>query len=262
MTGVQTCALPILFGGYDWYIQSGISRNYKKLPKKFRVRMASLFGKCRNAHLRRFFVSNARDVEDTYIGQAFIMSDEEASGYLSPSYDSKIKHQDVTAPYYEHVKGADDLTKKMYLDMNLWLPGDILLKADKMTMAHSLELRVPYLDKEVWNVAKTLTSSQKMKGRHTKIAFREAALSHIPEKWANRKKAGFMVPFRLWILQDKYQTKIKDAWHRDYTSEFFNVDALDALLERYIKEKNKKDARKIYTIYAFLLWYDEYFVKR
>ena len=71
--------------------------------------------------------------------------------------------------------------KKLYLDMNLWLPGDILLKADKMTMAHSLELRVPYLDREVWNVARTLTSSQKMKGRHTKRAFREAALSRVPE---------------------------------------------------------------------------------
>ena len=190
------------------------------------------------------------------------MDDEEANGYLVPEYKCAIDHRDVTRPYYEKVKGEDDLTKKMYLDMNLWLPGDILLKADKMTMAHSLELRVPYLDRGVWNVAKTLASKQQMEGRKTKIALRAAAFRHIPAEWANRKKAGFLVPFREWIKEEKYQAIVKDTWHRDYAAKFFNTAKLDALLDRYLTEGKREDARKVYTIYSFLLWYDEYFVKR
>ena len=249
------------FGGYDWYIQSEASRIYKKLPLSFRKSMAKLFGKFPISHVKKFFRSNAQCVEDTYIGQAFIMKDDEADRITAEKYKSTLTYRDVTAPYYEKVKGCDDLTKKMYLDMKLWLPYDILLKADKMTMAHSLEARVPYLDREVWNVARTLTSKQKMKGRHTKRAFRKAAFSHIPEAWANRKKAGFMVPFRVWIKDEKYYNKVKEVFMKDYASEFFNTELLIEMLENH-KSGKENNARVIYTVYSFLLWYEQYFIIR
>ena len=189
------------------------------------------------------------------------MNDDEANALLKPAYRSEIGYRDVTAPYYEKVKDCDDLTKKMYLDMNLWLPNDILLKADKMTMAHSLELRVPYLDREVWGIARTLTSPQKMKGRHTKRAFRAAALSHIPSDWANRKKAGFMVPFRIWIREDAYYQKVKAMFSRDFAAEFFDTDLLMTMLDEH-KRGEKNHARKIYTVYSFLIWYEQYFLLR
>ncbi len=249
------------FGGYDWYIQSGASKAYKKLPEGFRKSMAKLFSKCPVSHVKHFFKSNAERVEDTYIGQAFIMKDEDADRITSDKYRSKITYKDVTAPYYEKVKDCDDLTKKMYLDMHLWLPYDILLKADKMTMAHSLEARVPYLDKEVWAVARTLLSEQKMKGRHTKRAFRKAALSHIPLDWANRKKAGFMVPFRVWIKDEKFASPIREAFGSDAAKEFFNSELLLSMLEQHIRGE-KNNARVIYTVYSFLLWYEQYFLLR
>ena len=87
--------------------------------------------------------------------------------------------------------------------MHLWLPHDILLKADKMTMAHSLELRVPYLDKKVWELARSIDSKYCVDGMETKKAFRTSALSHIPMDWAKRKKLGFLVPFRVWLREDK-----------------------------------------------------------
>ena len=250
-----------LFGGYDWYIQSTPSKLYRHLPMALRRAAAAVFGKFPNRHIRTFFTSNAKTVEETYIGQAFIMDDSMADRITNEKYKSKMSYKDVTAPYYEKVKGCDDLTKKMYLDMNLWLPYDILLKADKMTMAHSLEARVPYLDREVWALAKTLTSSQKMKGRHTKRAFRCAALSHIPEQWANRKKAGFMVPFRVWIKDEKYGAPIKKAFSSDYAREFFDTDYLNTLLDEHLSGK-KNNARVIYTVYSFLLWYEQYFILR
>lgn len=250
-----------LFGGYDWYIQSDLSLLYKKLPSGMRRFFAGTLGRLPQKHIRRFFTSNAERVEDSYIGQAFIMSDDEADSLLLPSRRTPITHQDVTAPYYKKVQGCDDLTKKMYLDMNLWLPGDILLKADKMTMAHSLELRVPYLDREVWNVARTLTSPQRMKGRHTKRAFRQAALSHIPDDWANRKKAGFMVPFRVWLREEKYAETVRKAFCSPQAAEFFDTAKLTALLDAHVAG-TANNARKIYTVYSFLLWYEEYFIKR
>ena len=250
-----------LFGGYDWYIQSETARRYKRWPLGIRRFLANTLGKIPQPHIRRFFRAGVEQVEDTYIGQAFIMNDEEANALLKEPYRSEVSYKDVTAPYYEKVKDCDDLTKKLYLDMNLWLPGDILLKADKMTMAHSLELRVPYLDREVWQVARTLTSSQKMKGRHTKRAFRAAALSHIPADWANRKKAGFMVPFRVWIKEDKYYDKVKSMLSRDFAAEFFDTDRLLTMLDEH-KAGKKNNARKLYTVYAFLIWYEQYFILR
>jgi asparagine synthase (glutamine-hydrolysing) len=250
-----------LFGGYDWYIQSETARRYKKWPLGIRRFLANTLGKIPQPHIRRFFRAGVERVEDTYIGQAFIMNDEEANALLKAPYRSEVSYKDVTAPYYEKVKDCDDLTKKLYLDMNLWLPGDILLKADKMTMAHSLELRVPYLDREVWQVARTLTSAQKMKGRHTKRAFRAAALSHIPSDWANRKKAGFMVPFRVWIKEDRYYDRVKAMLSRDFAAEFFDTDRLLAMLDEH-KAGKKNNGRKLYTVYAFLIWYEQYFILR
>jgi len=250
-----------LFGGYDWYIQSEADRRYKRWPLGIRRFLANTLGKIPQSHIRRFFRAGVERVEDTYIGQAFIMNDEEANALLKAPYRSEISYKDVTAPYYEKVKDCDDLTKKLYLDMNLWLPGDILLKADKMTMAHSLELRVPYLDREVWQVARTLTSAQKMKGRHTKRAFRAAALSHIPSDWANRKKAGFMVPFRVWIKEDRYYDRVRAMLSRDFAAEFFDADRLLAMLDEH-KAGKKNNARKLYTVYAFLIWYEQYFILR
>ncbi len=249
------------FGGYDWYIQSAASKAYKKLPTGLRKFFAKTLGKIPQRHISKFFTSNAERVEDTYIGQAFIMNDGEADRILSEKYASKMSYRDVTRPYYDEVRGCDDLTKKLYLDMNLWLPNDILLKADKMTMAHSLELRVPYLDREVWALARTLTSAQKMKGRHTKRAFREAAKGSIPEGWAHRKKAGFMVPFRVWLRDEEYSASVREMFERDFTEKFFRRDVLMKMLDEHVSGE-RNNARAIYTVYSFLLWYEQYFVLR
>ncbi len=250
-----------LFGGYAAYMESEPSRLYKKLPLGLRRALGKIFGRFPQAHVSRFFRSGAETVEESYIGQAFIMNDEEANALLKEPYRSSLSFRDVTKPYFDNVKDCDDLTKKLYLDMNLWLPNDILLKADKMTMAHSLELRVPYLDREVWRVARTLTGSQKMKGRDTKRAFRAAALSHIPSEWANREKLGFVVPFRVWLREDKYYGRVKEMLSRPFAAEFFDTDRLLAMLEEH-KSGKRNNARKLYTVYSFLLWYEQYFILR
>ena len=166
----------------------------------------------------------------------------------------------MTRPFYDRVKDCDDLTKKLYLDMNLWLPNEILLKADRMTMAHSLELRVPYLDRELWAIAKTLPSCLKMRGRLTKPALRKAAARHIPADTANREKAGFLVPFRFWLREEPYYQKVRDVLRADYAAEFFDTERLLTMLDAH-RDGTENNCRSLYTVYSFLLWYREYFLK-
>ncbi|MCP1103163.1 asparagine synthase (glutamine-hydrolyzing) [Aequitasia blattaphilus] len=250
-----------MFGGYDSYIDSGVEGAYRKLPLALRRKLGKWASKKKYFKGRELMMRNTKTLEDSYVGQSYIMDNHEADAILSKEYQSKVRYQDVTKPYFDQVKDLDDLHKKMFLDMNVWLPHDILLKADKMTMAHSIELRVPYLDRKVWNLARTLESKQCVDGKNTKIAFRTAALAKIPMEWAKRKKLGFMVPVRVWMRKEKYYNQIKTVFEKDFVSEFFKKDILLKWLEDH---KNKKGnyQRKIYTVYSFLLWYEQYFVLR
>ena len=251
-----------MFGGYETYIPSKSGDMYRKIvPASIRKKLGDWAKHQPDKRGLNFLKRNATSVEDSYIGQAFIMDNEEADEVLAPAYKSKMRYQDVTKPYFDQVKDQDDLHKKLFLDMHLWLPHDILLKADKMTMAHSLELRVPYLDKKVWELARSIDSKYCVDGMETKKAFRTSALSHIPMDWAKRKKLGFLVPFRVWLREDKYYNKVKEMFQKDFVSEFFNQELLLKCLEDH-KNKVGNYHRKIYTVYSFLLWYEQYFVLR
>ena len=251
-----------MFGGYDNYKPSKSGDVYRKLvPATLRKKLGSWAESKPSRKGMGFLKRNASSVEESYIGQAFIMDNEDADAILAPKYKSSLRYQDVTKPYFDRVKDQDDLHKKLFLDMHLWLPHDILLKADKMTMAHSLELRVPYLDKEVWNLARTIETKYCIEGQETKKAFRASALSKIPSEWAKRKKLGFLVPFRVWLREDKYYNRVKEMFQKNFVSEFFNKDLLMKWLDDH-KNNVGNFHRQIYTVYSFLLWYEQYFVLR
>ena len=250
-----------LFGGYGEYYESDIVKKYKKLPYAFRHLCALIAKKLPKVRGLNFIVRNGMPLYDHYIGQAFIMNNEEANDILTNEYKNDIKYQDIVKKVYDKVKDKPEIIQKMYLDMNFWLPYDILLKADKMTMANSLELRVPFLDKEVFKLSSTIPCKYLINGNVTKYAFRNAANSKIPKEWATRKKLGFLVPFKEWIKEEKYYNKVKEAFNREYVSLFFDVKKINKLLDDHYNNV-KNNARKVYTIYAFLVWYDEYFIKK
>ncbi len=110
----------------------------------------------------------------------------------------------ITSVFYNKVKDKDDVTKMQYLDLHLWMTGDILLKADKMSMANSLELRVPFLDKKIMELASKIPTKFRVNNKNTKYALRLAAAKHMPSKTSEKKKLGFPVPIRLWLKEDKY----------------------------------------------------------
>jgi len=248
------------FGGYETYHDSKSGDLYKKVvPRNLRKKIGEKIGD-RDHRGLNFFKRNALNLEDAYIGQAFIMDNEQANDLLTDKYKNDKTYQDVTRPYYERAKGMDDLHKKMFLDMHLWLPNDILLKADKMTMAHSLELRVPYLDRKVWDYAKTMTSDQLLDDHQTKTTFRKSTEKVLPEDWVKRKKKGFPVPIRQWLWEEKYASRFREMFNQPFAAEFFDTKILLEWLDEH-QQKKANHQRKLYTVYAFLLWYQAYFIK-
>ena len=248
-----------LFCGYQEYYESPIEKKYKKIPYFVRHCIAVVLKHFPSFKGRNFLIKNGTKIWDHYIGQAFIMNNEESNSILSQEYKSKVKYQDIVKETLKKVENMGEIRQKMYLDMKYWLPQDILLKADKMTMASSLELRVPFLDKKVLEYSETIPTKYLIGKTITKYAFRKAAEKKIPEEWSKRKKLGFMVPFREWIKEEKYYLKLKEVFNEEWVSEFFEKSEINKLLDNHYNKK-QNNARKIYTVYAFLIWYKEYFI--
>ena len=177
---------------------------------------------------------------------------------LMKQYTGKTKPEVLSTKYFEELKKADEVTRMQYVDRHLWLPGDILLKADKMSMAHSVELRVPFLDKEVFEVASQIPTNYKVNRNETKIALRMAAKRRIGSTVAGKKKLGFPVPIREWLREEKYAGVVKKSFESQSAKKFFHTRRLVKLLDDHISEK-RDNFRQIWCVYMFLVWYEVYF---
>ena len=248
-----------IYGGYESYFETKAFKRYKKIPFFIRRGIKNIVSIFPYFKGQGFLIKGGQKLEEYYVGEAFIMNDKEANDILTKNYQSKLSFRDITKPYYDQVKDQPELIKKQYIDMNLWLPNDILLKADKMTMANSLELRVPFLDKELFKQSLTIPSEYKVNDKTTKYALRCASEKVIPENWAKRPKKGFPVPFSIWIKEEKYYKLVKKMFEQSFVDEFFDKDKILNLLEEHYSNK-KNNGRKIYTIYSFLIWYKKYFI--
>ena len=205
--------------------------------------------------------ANLAPAEESFIGQARVFEESQSEQLLKPEYRKAPSVQSIVDKTYARVegKGLSELKKKQYLDMHQWMPGDILLKADKMTMAHSLELRVPLLDKELMGVAEQVPTKYLITDENTKYAFRQAAGRHLPKEWYDREKLGFPVPIKKWLREEKFYKYVRSVFERDYVSQFFDQDALLKMIDDNYAGKTD-DRRKIWAVYSFLTWYDVYFV--
>lgn len=250
-----------LFGGYDWYKKSKYLTMYEKLPLGLRKNIGHLASKGKSNRVKNFLIKASIPVEKSFIGQAKVFSPEDLKDLLKPKYQLGPCSRAVTKIHYKEVKDSDDLTKMQYLDMKQWLPGDILQKADKMSMAHSIELRVPYLDKEVYQIASRIPSVKRLNHLETKIPLRNASKKVLPKDWANRKKVGFPVPIKYWLREERYFQMMQAVFSEPWLEEFFNVDKLQMYLNKHFTEE-KNYARYIWTVYVFIIWYKIYFKER
>ena len=249
-----------IFAGYEWYADTPAMEKFKKrVPLSVRRAMASAAKKLPYFKGKHFLLKCSERPEDWFYGQAMVFEDEEALSVLKPDCRGGASAHELAAAVYKRVAGADELTKKQYLDLNMWQPGDILLKADKMCMAHSLELRVPFLDKQVMTFAEGIPAKFRVQGQTTKAALRHASNKTLPDEWANRPKKGFPVPIRFWLREEKYYNIVKEYFTASFAAEFFDTAQLMQLLDDHFHEK-ASNQRKIWTVFTFLVWYKRFFV--
>ncbi len=249
-----------IFAGYEWYADTPTVEKFKKsMPSPIRKAAGAIANKLPYFKGKNFLLKSAENPENYFVGQAMVFTNEEAQSVLKPEYQGGKSAFELAKKFYARVKNKHEITKKQYLDLNMWLPGDILLKADKMCMAHSLELRVPFLDKQVLEFARTIPVEHRINGTNTKIVMRAAANKTLPDEWANRPKKGFPVPIRYWLREEKYYNIVKKYFTADYAKEFFNTEHINKLLDDHYNEK-QNNQRKIWTLFTFLVWYKRFFV--
>lgn len=247
------------FGGYNIYRQDVDMGFYNKLPYFIRhlaAKIALLLPEIRGVN---FLIRRGMTLEESYIGVNKVFGPREIKKVLK--LKNQISNQSITAPIYEEQKGKSDIIKMQAIDINFWLIKDILQKADRMTMANSLEGRVPFVDKEVFAKASSLPIEYKVTKENTKVALREAAKKVIPNASYKKKKLGFPVPLRMWMREEDVYNEIKVTFEEDYVKEFFDQKYILKLLENH-KNKKTDNYKKVWTIYCFLKWYEIFFLER
>ena len=245
-----------LFGGYNIYRDPFTARWYNRLPPWLRGGLGAAASLLPPGPGVNFLVRRGLSLEERYFGPTALLTEREKRRLL-PGYEGDGDPVCLTESSWDMTEDQDPVTRMQQVDLQLWLAGDILLKADKMSMAHSLELRVPYLDKEVFALAAALPAAAKANARMTKIALRQAAARTLPPSAAARKKLGFPVPVRDWLRQEPYTSRVRAVFSRPAAGEFFNVRLLHTMLNHHLHGGDCW--RQIWCVYSFLIWYEQFF---
>lgn len=249
-----------LFGGYPMYCQAVHFEDYsRKVPGAVRRFLSHTAARMPHFKGQHFLVRGGRQPWERYMRANYVFeTPAERDRYLKKDYGNPAP-ETFFKPYFDKVQGLDEPTQLQWVDMHTWMLYDILLKADRMSMANSLELRVPFLDREMLEVALSIPRRYRCDKEHTKIALRGAALKQLPESVAQRKKLGFPVPLNDWLRQDKYYDMVHEKFTGPVAEQFFNVPEICRLLDDH-KAGRAKNMTKIWSIYSFILWYELYFV--
>lgn len=248
-----------LFGGYPMYLAGGHFDHYShKVPRPVRKVLGTVAKHCPNFKGKNFLVRGAMEPYQRFMRANYVFQSAERQKFLKRPIASKVP-EEYSKRYFDEVSNLDEPTQLQYADMHTWMIYDILLKADRMSMANSLELRVPFLDKKMLELSTRIPSRYRAANETTKIALRGAAIKQLPERTANKKKLGFPVPLNDWLREDKYYNKVKAAFQSDIAEKFFVTSELMKLLDDH-KSGKALNMQKIWSFYTFILWYEQFFV--
>ncbi|MFD2923811.1 asparagine synthase (glutamine-hydrolyzing) [Halobacillus naozhouensis] len=245
-----------LFGGYNIYRESESLRAFDSMPPVVKKALQKVAQKLpEGVRGKSFLERGTTPLKDRYIGNAK-MFEEREKGNLLKQFSKDKSYQSLTKSLYDNVENEHPVHQMQYVDIHTWLRGDILLKADKMTMANSLELRVPFLDKEVFNVARELPVASKIADGTTKSILRKASRDIVPDHVLDRKKLGFPVPIRHWLRNELYDWA-KNLIVTSETDHLIHKSVVLDLLEAHVQQKGDY-SRKIWTVLMFMLWHQIY----
>ena len=248
-----------LFGGYPMYLAGGHFDHYShKVPRPVRKVLGTVAKHCPNFKGKNFLVRGAMEPYQRFMRANYVFQSAERQKFLKRPIACKVP-EEYSKRYFNEVSNLDEPTQLQYVDMHTWMIYDILLKADRMSMANSLELRVPFLDKKMLELSTRIPSRYRAANETTKIALRGAAIKQLPERTANKKKLGFPVPLNDWLREDKYYNKVKAAFQSDIAEKFFVTSELMKLLDDH-KSGKALNMQKIWSFYTFILWYEQFFV--
>lgn len=245
------------FGGYNTYLEASPFKYYQKIvPHFIRSSLARTVSKLPRFHGRRFLIRGAQPLSERYYRVNYVFNQQERNQILrNPKLN--IDSGAYTQHIFDEVSDKDEITQMQYFDINTWLPYDILHKADRMGMANSLEIRTPLVDREIAKFASTMPTHTRIHKGITKVALRQAAEVDLPKNVTEKEKLGFPSPVANWIKEDKYRTRIEDAFNSDVAQKFFNTKELMTILKSHVN--GKSSMQKIFTIYTFILWYEVFF---
>ncbi len=251
-----------LFGGYPYYQECLAFAPYMMVPAPARRALAAAARHLpEGTHGRRFLMRGAHPLPERYIRLEYNFPWAEALDLLAPELGARCAAAptpwELAAPLFAEIE-ADEITAMQTADILTWMQQDILLKADKMSMASSLELRVPFLDREVFALASTLPVSQRVSRRETKIALRAAAARTLPQATAAMPKQGFVTPLAQWLQEEPWHSQVREVLNSERARRFFRTDRLNALLDEH-QRGPRSHMKKIWSAYCFLIWHEQYF---
>ncbi|MFQ7753986.1 MAG: asparagine synthase (glutamine-hydrolyzing) [Acutalibacteraceae bacterium] len=248
-----------LFGGYPMYLAGGhFDRYAHKVPRPIRKALGTVARHAPSFKGKNFIVRGAMEPYQRFMRANYVFQSAERQKYLKRPIATKLP-EEYSKRYFDEVPNLDEPTQLQYADMHTWMIYDILLKADRMSMANSLELRVPFLDRKMLELSTRIPTRFRAANETTKIALRGAAIKQLPERTANKKKLGFPVPLNDWLREDKYYNKVKAAFQSDIAEKFFVTGELMRLLDDH-KSGKALNMQKIWSFYTFILWYEQFFV--
>lgn len=251
-----------LFGGYPYYQECLAFAPYMTVPAPARRALAAAARHLpEGTHGRRFLMRGAHPLPERYIRLEYNFPWAEALDLLAPELGARCAAAptpwELAAPLFAEIE-ADEITAMQTADILTWMQQDILLKADKMSMASSLELRVPFLDREVFALASTLPASQRVGRRETKIALRAAAARTLPQATAAMPKQGFVTPLAQWLQEEPWHSQVREVLNGERARRFFRTDRLNALLDEH-QRGPRSLMKKIWSAYCFPIWHEQYF---
>lgn len=244
------------FGGYNYYREEVDYSFYNKIPFVIRHGISKFFSLFPPVRGINFLVRRGERLEDSYIGVNKVWTDREVKKLLR--IPVTIQNKEITKNVYDEFKDESNIVKMQAIDIHFWLMKDILQKADRMTMANSLEGRVPFIDKEVFKVASSLPLEYKVTKENTKVALRDAAKKVIPNESYKKKKLGFPVPIRDWLREEDVFEYVKSTFETETAEKYFNTNKLIHMLEQH-RAKKKDNYRKIWNVFCFLIWHRVFF---
>jgi asparagine synthase (glutamine-hydrolysing) len=243
-----------LFGGYTIYREPLSLKPFEYLPGRLRRSMRKVSAPLPDGLRGKSLLHRGSlTLEERYYGNARSFSDPQLRAVLR-GFRDEWTHTDVTAEVYELSRDWDPVARMQHIDLFTWLRGDILVKADKMTMANSLELRVPFLDPEVFAVASRLPVDQKITRTTTKYALRRALQPIVPPHVLNRPKLGFPVPIRHWLQAGELLDWAHETVAKSQADELVDTAAVRRMLDEHLAG-TADHSRRLWTVLIFMLWH-------